>query len=65
MMNGISKNKTIFQSKSKRVLKLGTEHLIWRWGGGGGGGGGGLLFFVLFRIFFGQYESQNIYFSRI
>jgi hypothetical protein len=27
MMNGISKNKIIFHSKLKRVLKLGTDHL--------------------------------------
>ena len=46
MMNGISKNKIIFHSKSKRLLKLGTDHLIWK------GGGGGLWFFVSFRIFF-------------
>ena len=69
MMNGISKNKINFHSKSKRVLKLGTDHLTWK---GGGGGGYGFLFRseIFFRTtreleYFFLSRKARIFVSRI
>jgi hypothetical protein len=66
MMNGISKNKIIFHSKLKRVLKLGTDHLTWK-GGGYGFLSRSEIFFRTTREleYFFLSRKVRIFFSRI